>query len=340
MREQLIRYLLGELDDEERRELRALLRDNPELQQELQHLRECFAANQEQEAGPLPPRGLAKRTSSFISNSDEYEIEQASRKAGMSSTGDAPAGMLGWSLADLTVAGGVMLAVSMLVFPALNHSREDTRQTACQHNMIQIYRLESLYADNHDGNYPVMQPHENAGMVFAKLVKEGYVDADEMAVLLKCPASQVARDIRDGLRDDIHVPKQEELRSMSAADLLSVSAKISPCYGIRMPQKINHKYVYIGRKTPSVSKVDPLLGEVSGESTNAVSAHHRGCLIQFVDRSGMLVSIRIDAPLEVLTDLDPFHNIQGKVAAGIGENDVVLAPSGAVPALEPSDAAE
>ena len=77
MREQLIRYLLGELDEFEHRELRAKLLASPELQRELAQLRECFAANQYDDAEPLPPGGLAERTADRVSNSDEYELEVA-----------------------------------------------------------------------------------------------------------------------------------------------------------------------------------------------------------------------------------------------------------------------
>ena len=55
------------------KELRAMLRDNPELQQELAHLRECFCSNEDDELAALPPGGLAERTADRISNSDEYE---------------------------------------------------------------------------------------------------------------------------------------------------------------------------------------------------------------------------------------------------------------------------
>ncbi len=70
MREQLIRFLLGEMDADERREMRALLQDNPELQQELAQLRTCFAASQEDDDIPLPPGGLAARTADKVCSAD------------------------------------------------------------------------------------------------------------------------------------------------------------------------------------------------------------------------------------------------------------------------------
>jgi len=49
MREQLIRYLLGELDADERRDLQSRLKSSPELRAELEQLRSCFAANQDED---------------------------------------------------------------------------------------------------------------------------------------------------------------------------------------------------------------------------------------------------------------------------------------------------
>src|SRR5689334_21162156 len=73
MREQLIRYLLGELDADERRELRSQLKSDPELRAELEQLRSCFAASQDEDLyAPDAPMGLASRTSDLVANSDEF----------------------------------------------------------------------------------------------------------------------------------------------------------------------------------------------------------------------------------------------------------------------------
>src|SRR5436853_4912431 len=119
MREQLIRYLLGELEANERRELHIRLKADPELREQLAQLRACFAEHEDEDfAGEGPPRDLVARTTERVTSSEGFGSACSSRlQNGLSSVGDPPAGILGWSLADLTVAGGVMLAVSMLIFP-------------------------------------------------------------------------------------------------------------------------------------------------------------------------------------------------------------------------------
>jgi hypothetical protein len=337
MREQLIRYLLGELDTEERRELRAQLRDNPELQRELAQLRECFAANEDDDAEPLPPGRLAERTAGLIADSDEYELEaMAAAPTRMASSGDPPSGVLGWSLADLTVAGGVMLAVSMLVFPALRDSRDGSRTTACQNNQYQLWVLISKHALDHGGYYPQVRPNENVGVYVAQLVKKGYVEPDELAVMLVCPASPVAGEIRAG-RLALHIPSREEIRAMSPADLKLVFAGASPSYGYRLPHLIGGEYVDVRNIATTDLRFDPIFGDISGDPLNPMSPHHRGAVIQFIGRDGTLTSFTPASQPLFGGDADPFHNNLGVVLAGIGADDIVLGSSDAMPGLESQD---
>src|SRR4029079_9275455 len=170
MREQLIRYLLGELDADERRDLQSRLKSSPELRAELEQLRSCFAANQDEDLyAPDAPTGLAARTRDLVANSDEFGPSIVARSgAQLSQANDSPNGFLGWSLADLTVAGGVMLAVSMLIFPALRNSRDGSRRAQCGDHQRQMWFLVSSYAEDHAKFFPEVGPNENAGVFTAK----------------------------------------------------------------------------------------------------------------------------------------------------------------------------
>jgi hypothetical protein len=327
MREQLIRYLLGELDADERRELRAQLRDNPDLQSELAHLRECFAARQDEHDEPLPPGRLAERTAARATASDENdEFEWASSRAGaMSSGGEPPPGVLGWSLADLTVAGGVILAVSMLVFPALRDSRDCTRRIGCQEKQSRMGMLISGFAQDHGGYIPRVGPNENAGVFVARLVEAGTVSPEEMAELLICPASPAANEIRAG-RLEIRIPTAEAIRGMSPAQLADVSAKLSPCYAYRFPYRVAGEYHYIRDKRQALS---PLLSDTSGDAHNPLSPNHGGTILQILCQDGHVLTIMTYK----LPDLDEdiFHNDEGIVAAGSRPQDIVLGPSDVTP---------
>src|SRR3954452_6378849 len=169
MREQLIRYLLGELDADERRDLQSRLKSSPELRAELEQLRSCFAASRDEDLfAPEAPSGLAARTAGRVVSG-----AGAREEVRLSPAGDPRADILGWSLADLTVAGGVMLAVSMLIFPALRNSLDGTRRTICQENMHQLYVVGTMFADDHGNIFPQVGAHEPAGIFVARLIRNG-----------------------------------------------------------------------------------------------------------------------------------------------------------------------
>ncbi len=328
MREQLIRYLLGELDEDEHLELRAQLRDNPELQRELAHLRECFVTNQDDVAAPLPPSRLAERTAERVTNLDDGDDwGLASLPSGaMASSSEPPAGVLGWSLADLTVAGGVMLAVSMLVFPALRDSRDGTRRNVCQNNQYQLWTLVSKHAQDHGGYYPQVRQNENAGVFAARLVEKGYVDPEELAALLVCPAAPMANEIRAG-RLTIRIPNAETIRRMLPAQLTEVTATLSPCYAYRFPYRVGDDYHYIRDDRRAHS---PLFSDTSGDVHNPMSPNHGGTIVQVLCQDGHVLTI---ATYKLPGfDEDVFHNDRGIVAAGCRPHDIVLGPSNATPA--------
>ena len=123
MRDLLIRYLLGELDDAEQRQLEGRLQQSPELRRELDYLRACFSENADAPAPASPPPGLAARTADQVSHLPE-DIEDAAQLTRSVPAVEPPAAAASWSLADISVAAGVFLAVGMLLMPALRGSRD------------------------------------------------------------------------------------------------------------------------------------------------------------------------------------------------------------------------
>lgn len=324
MREQLIRYLLGELDEDERREVRALVRDNPELQKELAHLKECFAASEDDDDEPAPPRHLAARISDTISNSDEYELEQMVRSKSMTPISEPPTGILGWSLADLTVAGGVMLAVSMLVFPALRESREGTRRTLCQHNQAQLGIVLTNFSDNHKMYLPHIGPKEFAGMFIVRLLMEGYAEPGEMREWLDCPAAPV--DVRAGLQK-FTIPGPEQLKEMSPRRRAQLAAAINPCYAVPLPYRDELGEYHDIRNEHS--KYLPVFSDASDSAAQQISANHDGLYIQILFQDGHVKAFTSDM-LPSCGD-NMFRNRRGVVAVGTAADDTVLAPCYVVP---------
>jgi prepilin-type processing-associated H-X9-DG protein len=327
MREQLIRYLLGELDDDERRALRAKLRDNPELQRELAHLRECIAANQDESAGQLPPNHLAERTAKRVEDSDDYELAAlTSGSRQLVSTSDPPAGVLGWSLADLTVAGGVMLAVSMLVFPALRDSREGTRLNICKQNLAELGFLTSTFASANHGYLPHVGPKEYGGEFIARLVEADLIHPEPLRLLLVCPAASAAKEIRKN-PGSLRIPASHVLRTMPAAERAAVTARISPCFNVRFLSYDGERYRDIRDER---SPYSPVFSDAVGDIDRPMTPGHGGMIIQILYQDGHVEAYRA---YELPAGDDFFRNDHGFVAAGIRPGDVVLAPSHATPEL-------
>jgi len=221
----------------------------------------------------------------------------------------------------------VMLAVSMLVFPALRDSRDGTRRTVCQSNQAQLGMFASRYAEHHGGFFPAVRCDENAGVYVARLVEEGYVQPEEVATLLVCPASPVANEIRAG-RLTIRIPDAETIRRMLPEQLAAVTATLSPCYAYRFPYQVGDEYHDIRDEHLAHS---PLLSDTSGDVHN-MSPNHGGTIIQILCQDGHVMTI---ATYKLPGfDEDVFHNDLGIVAAGVGRHDIVLGPSNAKPGRE------
>jgi hypothetical protein len=327
MRELLICYLLGELDPGEQEELERRLASNPALRRELAHLESCFAACDADESCEDTPRGLAERTSERVASGCDEPLEFSSERAAVAAA-DPPAGMLGWSLADLTVAGGVVLAVSMLLFPALGDSRNATRRTVCQNNQRQLWLVLTNYAEDHGDFYPRIGPHDNAGRFAVELVEKGYIQGEDLAMLLVCPGAPLADAIRSG-QFVIRIPSSAAMRSMSPPQLATAKRNMSPFYAYRFPYRIGQEYYYIrDQRLPR----SPIFSDTSGsEQDGFMSPNHGGSIVQVTNQDGSVKPLYSCTMPEFNDDL--FVNALGFVAAGVSRHDIVLGRSEATPAF-------
>ena len=333
MRDLLVRYLLGELDEVQQHELEERLRSSPELQRELARLRACFSAaeDQQSEAGE-PPSGLAERTADQIAGilcGDEAVAGNAPKNYGAAAI-EPPAYMPKWSMADLTVAGGVFLAVAMLFVPALRDSRDSARRRDCQNNLRETGVLLASYAEEHNGYFPRVSPTDNAGMFAVHLVNEGYVDAPQLARLLVCRSSPLADDVQSG-RVVVRIPNVAQLRIVHGTDLAVMRQSMGGSYAYRLGYVDGNRYHDIRNDGQSRS---PLMADApSFQLAGFMSANHRGCgqNVLYQDQS-----VRYQTACTVPGMEDHlFLNTAGIPAAGRGPLDTVLGRSELTPGIVP-----
>lgn len=333
MREQLVRYLLGELNPQEQEQLEACLRDSPELRREFEHLKKCLPGSCgeddefERPAAAGVAAGLAERTLEKICGDGPCH-ERPHTAAEIAAAYEGPTGTPSWSLADLTVAGGVFLAISMLFVPALRQSRDAARRNDCVNNLRQVGTMLACYSNTHDGFCPTPARHENAGMFAVLLVEDGYAGPEELARLLICRASPVADDVA-AKRITVRVPTLCELAAASAKERCFWKRMMSPSYAYRVGYIEDGQYIAI-RNNHSCRNA--MLADSPCKKRNALenlqSDHHGGQNILFEDGH---VSFQRDCTLPEQQHDDIYLNDDGNEAAGLDRDDIVLGRSEMVP---------
>lgn len=330
MRDLLIRYLLGELNDAEQRQLEERLQQSPELRRELDYLRACFSEGNEtgSPAAAEPPRGLAERTTEQALSGETPALSSASH-----SSVEPPVAPASWSLADISVAAGVFLAVSMLVLPALRGSRDASRQLSCANNQRQLGYYFIRYGMDHDGYFPPVRSRDNAGIFAARLVDEGYVTADELRRLLVCRASKQGDDVAAG-HLIIRIPSVDALKAASPKEIERLVRLMAFSYAYRIGYvDRNRYYCYRNQRT----SCQPILADApSFDARGPRIVNHNGCgnNVLFADGRVRFQRIMFIAGL----DDSLFLNTLNEAAAGQGEDDIVLGVPMATPRAEVPEA--
>lgn len=354
MREKLVCYLLGELDEAERAELEARLANEPCLRKELEQIRAGLGLTGDADPASQHdcPDGLADRTADCIS-----------RLSALHDGVDAPCHKSRFTFVDVCVAAGVLLAVTAMLLPALPQSRATSRRLLCEDNMREIGKAMQLYAernafylgDNADpavmrvkldrsvdsdrptkkprGHFPYIRRDENAGMFAVRLVESGVMSQSELQRLLWCRASGLQEKLRNSkTRLIIVAPTPEQLEQAKGEVLAQLRRWMAGSYAYRLGYVDDDVYYPILNYENSRS---PILSDAPTYTPDGwVSLNHGakgGQNVLYQDGS-VDFQVHCDCPA---MDSDLFVNHNGKAAAGQGESDVVLVRSDLTPGLGP-----
>lgn len=329
MREQLLAYLLDDLNADERSSVEAALADNPELQQELEKLRECLGGCEA--PVDVEPMQLASRTCHFV----EHAIQKSKAMCGhsghvktLSESHDPLVKPNRWSAVDIGVGICVLLALAALVFPTLKQDQEIARRTVCQENLHQVGAALMDYSLRHRKGLPRVGENDNAGIYVVILTESGAIEKKKLEALLVCPSSETAERVARGCIK-VEVPTFEQL------------AKATPEQRDRLRKFMAGDYAYsvgyFDKKTGRMRQVhfssSPYIPMLADGPSQAIagyqSANHGGCgqNVLYHDLSSKFVTT-----CKCKKKKDHLYlNDDGQVAAGCHPEDIVLGPSDATP---------
>jgi hypothetical protein len=321
MREELLGYLLGALEPEERRELETRLETDADLRRELQELRRLLHEGPEEvwdarETAEIePPPELAKRTCTSIDAVRRVPPPLVpsleSENTGRSRRSDAVT-LIGFSVAALVV-----------IMPMLVMSRQRAQIAACRAHMQEVGRALIGYSRAHAGAFPEMTAHGplgHAGVYAVRLRQAGYL---HNPAIVFCPAAA-----HDNPSADERLPSWQEL---AAANDEEVEARFTALHGL---YGYTLGYVEDGRYH-SPQNFDrahmAVLGDAPSDDERRASGHGCGRNVWFEDgHAEFLRACSLHIGGDAL-----YENRHGLVGAGIGKDDVVIGAPAAGPQIKP-----
>jgi prepilin-type processing-associated H-X9-DG protein len=318
MNENLLGYLLNALEPDEARQVEAAVRADPAAKEQLERLRQALeplALDLEQ---PDPPPGLVVRTLGRVA---EYQCQRLPAVPSVSVK--SPAGRSWWRRADVAVAAGIFLCLTLLVPPGVNYMRHEYQVTACANNLRDFSVALSAYSDHHDGRYPnvaqaVVQPGRNVAGMYVPVLRKAGVLGDN--VKMNCPASgRRYRPMHD----------LSQLEAMTDEDFESIKPLLGGCYAYSLGYSSDGAIHGPRRDGSGANGFLPLMSDrppfAIEEGDPGLSPNHngRGQNVLFQDGHCSFVKTRQAG----YGGDDIYVNKEGKVAASKDPKDAVLGSS-------------
>ena len=351
LREQLLGYLLGALDQDEIEVVEDLLLHRPELHLELDHLRELLDPLDEVPADEATPLHLAERTCNLVEFHAVRESDPGhSSLDPLISNNPPPASVVGprqvvvmgdtqssWTALDMFVAIGVCLSLSVLFLPALAASRDQARTLQCQNQLAHLGIALHTYFDNF-GSFPAIPQdgeHNFAG-IFASKLRECELLEDESQLI--CPSSPLAESL--GEWRGVFVVDGHDTSGLSSSAFRS-DALSSGTASYEAVRQSGGSYAYClgivvqGQYQMPDYESRPtfaLLGDGSWASGGNRIGHGK-CGQNLLYKDGQVQWVKT-VGFETAPD-HPYRNLRGQVSAGLSVDDSVLGDSAVPPFSTP-----
>ena len=333
VRQQVLDYLLGALDDSEMEVVKARLGADPVYRQAMHRARGdvarlnnlCRLRGMRRDVCP-PPR-LAERTCDFLFD-PARRLGAAIRGRMTRPRSMSPQPLTShygrrWNWADVGVTAVILAIAALLILPAIYSSRFQARVTTCQDNLRQVGQALTEYSHKNHDVFPIV-PAEGklaaAGIYAPILTQDGFLTEPERVL---CPESVQAQE--KGFR----VPALAELRSAVGQELARIQHKMGGSYGYCLgyfehgvyhpTRNLNRNYFAIMADAPSDDRPDHQSANHGGVGQNVL---FEDLHVEFCSTS---------RPGNGSDDI--YANDNNEVAAGLHRDDAVIASSGTAPVV-------
>lgn len=331
MRDELLAYLLNDLDPEQRQRIEERLESDPIWQHELKRLQSYVdeANGSPADEADSIPDDLVNRTCSFVQQaSAQGELSPATLPASLTESCDAaPPNSRRWSLMDFAVVAGIFVAIGTLLLPALRESREAARRLQCQEQLRTLGSALANYAERSHGSLPEINHNENAGMYSVKLVESGILTEQQLSELLVCPSSQLADELSRS-KKNFRIPTRLELTEATGSRLRELRQRMGASFAYRVgffdKEGNYHQVKFVGSSQAPVMADKPSFRVVGFQSAN-----HNGCGQNVLFQDGHVEFVSFCHKNS--SDEHLFLNEDNQHAAGNSELDIVLVRSEAGP---------
>ena len=327
MREDLVGHLLGALEPSESKAIEMALADpqsGPGLRNDLERLRLALKPLARDRDILPAPAGLAGRTMRFIVEQEAAAKAAADRTLPMPrglSAEDSPPGGQGdrassraWI--DRVIVAATALAACVLVAPLLLDSIAQSRARRAERNLLKTSGALQGYADAHRvfPTPPSSGPLSRAGLYAPTLVSEQRLVADDGTLV--CPDTALSKS------GTFRVPTLEELNAaVGTPQFEEMVRTMGGDYGYTLGHRDASGTLQPNRDRRRAHH--PLMADAPNEGGERSSNHPDGIHhVLFEDGHVMRV-----APTDLHHDDHLFKNHDGKVAAGIDEEDAVIGDS-------------
>ena len=323
MREELIGHLLGALEPSESKQIEMALADpqrGPDLRQDLARLQKALQPLAGDRELLPPPAGLAGRTMLFIVDQEAAAQAASARPIptprGLSPDHSLPQGRGGRAWVDRAIIAATALAACLLVAPLLLESIAQARARRVERNLLKTAGALQGYADSHRvfPTPPGSGPLSRAGLYAPTLVSEQRLVADDGTLV--CPDTALSKS---GM---FRVPTLEELSAAAGTPQFEELVRImGGDYGYTLGHRDASGTLQPNRDRRRAHQ--PLMADAPDDSGERSTNHPDG-IHHVLFEDGHVKRL---APGDLHGDDHLFKNHDGKVAAGIDEEDAVIGDS-------------